>query len=308
MEIISAFYENGLTSISPDTWSFNSTSTFKVSFTYKDNSNLAFLYHLYFLQGNTYMSQNDVCLDKKGKNKNEVTCLTNYKGKYKFRIFGGPSNLENFPQIVEYSVESSKDAASPLYFPSLYDLYSNSDTQIIEPLYSPLKKGNFYNFKITTTTYNNLYVMLDNNHHQELENDGNGVFTGESIYIHGEAVNLATLDDSYFRYILQYRTENDPNIEEEPTFPISYAAPNNVLYSPLTDTLKRSKSYNFKIKCESANDMIIVDGNNFTHLDKNGAIFSKTVSINGKSGKIILASYNSSTGQYSFFYEYKVSS
>ena len=246
LKLGSAFYENGLTSISPDIWSFNSTSTFKVSFTYKDNSNLAFLYHLYFLQGNTYMSQNDACLDKKGKNKNEVTCLTNNKGKYKFRIFGGPANSESYPQIVEYSVESSKDAASSLSFPHGYTYYSSSDTQLIEPLYSPLKKGNLYNFKLTTTTYNNIYVNLDNNHRQQLENDGKGVFTGESIYIHGEVVKIATLDNGSYHTILQYKTENDPNIEEEPTFPKVYSAPKNVLYSPLTDILKRAKSYNFK--------------------------------------------------------------
>ena len=308
LKLGSAFYENGLTSISPDTWSINSSSNFKVILTSKDNSNLAFLYHLYFLQGNNYISQNNVCLGKRGINKNEVTCLTNNKGKYKLYIYGGPANLESYPQIVEYSVESSKDAASPLYFPSLYGLYSSSDTQIIEPLYSPLKKGNFYNFNVTTTTYNNLYVYLDNGHRQELDNNGKGVFTGESIYIHGEAVNLATLDNGYFHYILQYKTEKDPNIQEEPTFPKGYSAPKNVLYSPLTDTLKRAKSYNFKIKCESVNDMIVVDGDNFYHLDKNGAIFSKTVSIRGNSGKVIFASYNSSTGQYSYFYEYAISS
>ena len=141
-----------------------------------------------------------------------------------------------------------------------------------------------------------------------MDNNGKGVFTGESIYIHGEAVNLATLDNGYFHYILQYKTEKDPNIQEEPTFPKGYSCPKNVLYSPLTDTLKRAKSYNFKIKCESVNDMIVVDGDNFYHLDKNGAIFSKTVSIRGNSGKVILASYNSSTGQYSYFYEYAISS
>ena len=52
--------------------------------------------------------------------------------------------------------------------------------------------------------------------------------------------------------------------------------------------------------------MIVVDGDNFYHLDKNGAIFSKTVSIRGNSGKVLLASYNS--GKYSSFYEYKISS
>ena len=38
--------------------------------------------------------------------------------------------------------------------------------------------------------------------------------------------------------------------------------------------------------------MIVVDGSKITHLEKDGSIFKDTVTINGSSGKIQLASYN----------------
>ena len=111
--------------------------------------------------------------------------------------------------------------------------------------------------------------------------------------------------NNQFNFILQYTTVNDPNSTEEPTFPQGYAAPKNVLYSPLTDTLKRGYTYTFKIKCDSVNDMVVVDGNNFVHLEKNGDIFSGQVTINGSSGQVNLASY---TGRsYSTFYLYRTS-
>ena len=88
-------------------------------------------------------------------------------------------------------------------------------------------------------------------------------------------------------------------------YPQGYSAPKNVLYSPLTDTLKKGQKYLFKIKCESVDDMIVVDGNNMVHLEKEGSIFSGTITINGSSGKVNLASYSGRS--YSTFYLYKTS-
>ena len=305
LKINEAFYEYGFTSITPDAATISSTGGFKVDFTYDESKNMALLNNLYLLQGNTYTGQNNACFYTKGSGKAEVTCVTNYKGEYMLRIFGGPAGSESYPQIVEYTIQSTKTAEVPLGFPTVYGLYSNSDTQLIEPLYNPLKKGSLYNFKITTTTYDNLHLIIGENHFQELDNNGKGEFTGESVYIHGDAVSLCTLSGGYYSYILRYTTVNDPNSTEEPTFPQGYSAPKNVLYSPLTDTLKKGQKYLFKIKCESVDDMIVVDGNNMVHLEKEGSIFSGTITINGSSGKVNLASYSGRS--YSTFYLYKTS-
>lgn len=307
LKINEAFYSTGFKTVSPDTASFAAEGGFKVSFTYDESiTNMALLSNIYLLQGNTYMGQNNACFYTKGKGTAEVTCVTNYKGEYLLKIFGGPGGSQSYPELLEYNIESTKTAETPLGFPTVYGLYSNSDTQLIEPLYNPLTKGHLYNFKLTSTTYDNLHLIIGNNHYFELDKGPNGEFTGEGVYIHGGGVALVTLIGNQYNYILQYTTVNDPNMTEEPSFPQGYKAPKNVLYSPLTDTLKRGQTYTFKIKCDSVDDMIVVDGNDFTHLEKNGSMFTGTITIKGNSGQINLASYNSRS--YSTFYLYGVSS
>jgi len=307
LKINEAFYENGFKSVSPDAASFSAEGGFKVSLTYDESiTNMALLSNLYLLQGNTYMGQNNACFYIKGKGKAEITCITNYKGEYMIKIFGGPGGSQSYPELLEYNIESTKNADVPMGFPTVYGLYSNSDTQLIEPLYNPLTKGALYKFKVISTTFDNLHLIIgDGSHYHELDKGSNGEFTAEDVYIHGSKVALCTLVNNQYNFILQYTTVNDPNSTEEPTFPQGYAAPKNVLYSPLTDTLKRGYTYTFKIKCDSVNDMVVVDGNNFVHLEKNGDIFSGQVTINGSSGQVNLASY---TGRsYSTFYLYRTS-
>ena len=48
--------------------------------------------------------------------------------------------------------------------------------------------------------------------------------------------------------------------------------------------------------------MIVVDGNNIIHLDKDGSMFSKTITINGSSGKVQLASYANRSYQTFYYY------
>ncbi len=305
LKINEAFYSSGFTSVTPDVASFSAEAGFKVSFTYDESiTNMALLSNIYLLQGNTYMGQNNACFYTRGKGTADLTCVTNYKGEYLLKIFGGPGGSNSYPELLEYNIESTKTADVPLGFPTVYGLYSNSDTQLIESLYNPLTKGKLYTFKVISTTYNNLYIIMGS-HYVELDKGQNGEYTGEGVYIHGNSVALCTLNGNQYSFILQYTTVNDPNSTEEPTFPQGYAAPKNVLYSPLTDTLQRGKTYTFQIKCESVDDMVVVDGNNFTHLQKNGAMFTGEITINGSSGRIQLASYTSRS--YSTFYLYKVS-
>jgi hypothetical protein len=251
------------------------------------------------------MGQNNACFYSRGKGTADLTCVTNYKGEYLLKIFGGPGGSQQYPELLEYNIESTKTADVPLGFPTTYGLYSNSDTQLIEPLYNPLTKGKLYNFKLTSTTYDNLHLIIGDSHFVELDKGPNGEFTGEGVYIHGGGVALVTLVGNQYSYILQYTTANDPNSTEEPSFPQGYQAPKNVLYSPLTDTLKRGQTYTFQIKCESVDDMVVVDGNDFTHLQKDGSMFTGTVTIKGNSGQVNLASYTSRS--YTTFYLYRVS-
>ena len=88
-------------------------------------------------------------------------------------------------------------------FPTLYGLFSSSDMNIVEPLYSPLSKGKSYNFQYTTTTYDNLYIYVENGNPIKLDKSGN-VFSKKSVTIQGSSVAIVTLSGNYYQYILKY--------------------------------------------------------------------------------------------------------
>ena len=197
------FYENGFTSISPDLATISSNQAFKITLNFDPSNSIALINSLYLLQGNTYMGQNNACMYSKGEGTAEITCITNYKGQYMLRIFGGPAGSESYPQIVEYIVQSTETASTPLGFPTVYGLFSSSDMNIISPLYSPLNRGNSYDFKFTTTTYDNIYLYIENGSQIKLDKDGN-VFSKSNVAIQGTSVAVCTLNNNYFSYILLY--------------------------------------------------------------------------------------------------------
>ena len=197
------FYENGFTSISPDLATISSNQAFKITLNFNPSNNIALINNLYLLQGNTYMGQNNACMYSKGEGTAEITCITNYKGQYMLRIFGGPAGSESYPQIVEYIVQSTETASTPLGFPTVYGLYSSSDMNIISPLYSPLNRGKSYDFKFTTTTYDNIYLYIENGSQIKLDKNGN-VFSKSNVAIQGTSVAVCTLSNNYFSYILLY--------------------------------------------------------------------------------------------------------
>ena len=197
------FYENGFTSISPDLATISSNQAFKITLNFDPSNSIALINNLYLLQGNTYMGQNNACMYSKGEGTAEITCITNYKGQYMLRIFGGPAGSESYPQIVEYIVQSTETASTPLGFPTVYGLFSSSDMNIISPLYSPLNRGKSYDFKFTTTTYDNIYLYIENGSQIKLDKDGN-VFSKSNVAIQGTSVAVCTLNNNYFSYILLY--------------------------------------------------------------------------------------------------------
>ena len=298
------FYENGFKTVTPDAISFISTQKFTVEFTHDSETRKTFLYHLYLLQSNTFVEQPNSCWIDRQDESSTMTCFTNKKGTYKLQIFGGPSGLQSYPMLLEYDIESTKTASTPLGFPSTYGAFSNSDLQIIEPLYNPLTRGQLIDVKFRTTTFDNLYILNDN-HLRELDSNGNGEFTASGVYIFAEEVYLVTEQSGGYAYLAQYTTVPDPNSSTEPTFPDAFGAPKNVLYSPLTDTLIIGKTYEFKIECESATKIAVLEGSNFSYLTKNGSMFTGSVKINGKASTISIVSI--SNGYYYTYYRYRTS-
>ena len=134
-------------------------------------------------------------------------------------------------------------------------MFSQSDSELIEPLYIPLPRGEFVKFKVRSNTFKQLFVK-SGDVFVELENDGSGLFTGEVYIVGTEALLLTPVGGSY-SYLLLYETELSPNVDAEPTYPRRYGAPPNVLYSPLLNPLKIGKSYEFKIKCKTCGDIYV---------------------------------------------------
>ena len=309
LELKKYFYQNGFKTISPDLPKFNTDGTITIIITYEPSSQQkTILIQLSHLESSSYVEQPNSCFVKKQTEYAKLTCYANKRGQYRLVIFGGPAGLQSYPHLVEYTITSSKDNPNPKGFPNAYGLFEESDLEI-EPFYNPLTRGNLINFRIKTTTFDNLYIINNidsNSQFREFDNNGNGVFTADSVYIFGKAVYLATKIDGNFNYFVLYNTIPDPNSSTDATFPYSYFGPKNVLYSPLIDTLKIGNFYQFKIKCESATKIAVKIGDKYNYLNKGGDIFTGNVKISGDENKEVYIVYIND-GNIQSLYVYKTS-
>ena len=136
----------------------------------------------------------------------------------------------------------------------------------------------------------------------------NGLFYGESAYIFGNDVIIVTHIENTFYFLFKYETIKNPNMNEDASFPQSDPnLPPNVLYSPLISTLKRGKSYSFKIKCKSARQLFVFDGNNIFELTKNNDIFSYQLTISNDASYFSIVGYILDSKEMSLFYLYELS-
>ena len=296
LKISMDFYAFGFKTIAPDNTTINTDGQFTIDFTYGSDTEKTFLYHLYYLNtsANAYKDQPNTCWVDKESTSAVMRCFANYKGQYKLQIFGGPSGQETFPLLVEYLVYCSKSAVTPKEFPYSY---GNSDVKIIEPLYNPLTRGKMLKFSLKSSRYDNLYITnkgTNTNHFRELDNKGNVIFEGEDVYIFGQEVYISTKIDSYYSHLVKYSTVRNPNSAVDASFPQSYSAPKNILYSPLFSSLQIGKIYTFKVKCESCTEIAVIDGGNWNYLNKADSIFVGNFKISG-SGQVKIAA---STGEY----------
>jgi len=305
----SSFEKNGFKSILPDYSIIKSEGNTKIIINHDSlNKNYAILVDLYYIneKGN-YIKQKNSYFYSKYEGKLEISIITNYKGEYILKLYGGVSTSNSYPFLAVYKIVCTKNSEFPIGFPTIYKLYATSDMELIEPLNTPLKKGNFVNFKVITKTFKNLYVSVSKKLYRKLDKEEDGTFTANSVYIFGNQVKLCTLSGSSYKGILEYTTINDPHMKEEPTFPESYFSPSNILYSPLTNMLTTGKKYYFKIECDSVDDMVVVDGYKYFHLAKEGNVFYGEYTIVGSSGDIKLSKYDITSKEMTIFYLYKVS-
>ena len=306
LQISIDFYTFGFKSISPDVGTIRTDGKFRVDLTYGSDTEKIFLLDLFYLDKstNTYKRQENACWVDKESTSAAITCFTNYKGDYKFQIFGGPSGEEDYPLLVQYSIYCSKTAIPPKEIPEPFGI---SDVKITEPLYNPLTRGKMLKFILKSSKYDNLYIINknpDNHHARELDKKGNGVFEGEDVYIWGQEVFISTLEEDLFTHLVKYTTVRNPYSAVDATFPKSYNAPKNILYSPLVSSLQVGKTYNFKVKCESCIEIVVVDGNKWNYLNKSNSIFSGQVKISGVS--LLNISCSTDGEKFTVMYQYLI--
>ena len=280
------FYENGMTGINPDLPRLQiDDGKIKVEITYElPNDTLIIKPHLYYLKNNGDKEEEyeykKACRIDQEKTRALLTCHAKNKGNYKLKIFGGKDSKGSYPYLLVYRINSTKDVSDLPDFPIAYPQFFRLDSQLIEPLYDPLPRGEFVNFKVKSTKAEK-YFVRSGEAQVELENDGNGLFTGE-IYIAGKATYLFDSELKY--YLLNYSTVLPPKVDVEPTYPKRVGSPPpHVLYSPLDNPLKIGKTYEFKIKCKKCENLGVKDDEyDYIELDRNGDIFSGKVNITGK--------------------------
>ena len=313
LKLTKNFYENGFTSMNPDK-STISASTAKFSFTINHNQvSKDFITQLYYPSGGSYQQQTNPCWIDKYASSATITCYGNYKGSNKLYLYGGAYGQDPLPFLLDYNVAVSQNAIERLNSPNpIKQNLQNKDFHLIEPIYNPLKRSRQLKFRIKTTDFSSIYIINSdysrNNHHYRELDYSSGEFSGDYIYIFGSEVSIATYLNGQYVKLVTYETIRDTTKPVDATFPMAYAAPKNILYSPLLDPLRIRTTYKFKIKCPSCINMKVRDGNNFYDLTRSGQIFSRDIYINGGGDNYVdilnCDSYNQCAAMYRYTASY----
>ena len=300
------FFTNGFLSISPDNNNIDINGKAKVELSYEEmKHNFTITIGLYHYDNNKLNEIKGSILfyDEKGKIKIDISA--NNITTYTLLIFIS-HDLKNYFSIAQMNINNKKILANPIFYPIQYN--QGTHTDLIEPLNSKLTKGTLVDFKLKTNTYDNIIIRIGEYFERVFEKLDNGIFYGESFYIFGDKIKVTTFDPKkgYYYYLFVYETVNNPNMDEEPTFPeTSIELPPNVLYSPLIDVLKKGNTYNFKIKCKSVQEMYVFDGDNFFDLTKSDNIFSGQIKISNDASQILIVGNPFDSTDELIFYNYK---
>ena len=291
------FFDLGFKTVSPDMPTITTNGELTIKLTYE--SKVAILTNLF---SDVPEGKSDTCWTQYHSTSVDITCRTNYRGTYKINLFSDVSGKYNF--LLSYNINCTKTATNPLKFPYAWKDFHNYEMEIVEPFYDPLVRGNFIKAKFKSTLVEKLFI-LTSKYTRELDNNGKGEFTTEDFYVVGDDVYVFTEKNGQTFYLLKYSTIRDSDIPIDASYPGVYSSPKNILYSPLLETLQIGKSYSFKIKCESATKMAVIEGSDLAYLNKSGSIFSGFVKIKGIAETIYIIDDQGSSWVY--FYYYKTS-
>ena len=293
LKLTKNFYENGFKSISPDKATITAESDGKFFFEIThEQVPKQFSITLFYPKDNSYQQENNACWVNKNPTSAEITCFANYKGSNKLYIYGGTKGQDPLPFLLEYDVYVTKNGYDSKEAPILMkDFLQGRDIYLTQPLDNPLTRSKFYTFKIKSADFSNMYIYNNdpykgNSHLRELDYKAGGVFSGDYVYIFGTEVYIVTYQNGNYYQIVKYKTIRNSNQVVDATFPRSYAAPKNTLYSPVLDKLEINKRYKFEIKCESCM-RILVKNDKYYELNKSNSVFSGYITIQYSGDNIV---------------------
>ena len=188
------FFKYGFKSIKPDKAFLNVTNTLKIVLINENPNNI--LHYLISFKYGLYLYSNI-------KEKTEIDFIFNEKRKYIFSLSTSFNEYGNY-EIAEYVVNNEMEKNPPLYFPEQYNLING--IKLIEPLYSPLKRGETINFKILFEASDKL-IIKDKIGNITLTKEGN-IFTGK-YFIHdieGNYISINYFKDGHTNSLFYYKT------------------------------------------------------------------------------------------------------
>ena len=293
--------------MSPDAKIITVEEKGKISLTYNESiNNLYIICYLYYEKDNKQVQEENTYLWSKEKGNIDINFYVNYQTIYKFCIYVGHMDEEDTcPRAALIYLNSTKKANIPQYFPKEYNL--GGFIKLIQPLNGSLIKGELVDFKVKTNKLDNLYISSGTNIIRKVEKENDEIFIAESVYIFGDKLYLLANNGTSFNGLLFYKIENNLKLTEEPSFPeINYYNLPNVLYSPLSNILKKGNTYIFKIKCKTAREMKIFDGKIYFKLEKKGDIFNGKFHISNSASNVsVLAKIDDGSDKDYKIYTYK---
>ena len=239
----------------------------------------------------------------------EINYLINKKGKYQLKIFGNNGDSKEYNELCTLILTSKKDSEKPKAYPLTSGLYYNSDIKIISPNNGILKEGDKINFELKTSTYNELYIGINNGERAnfiEMNKENNNIFKEEDFLIYGKKVIISCKGEKENSYnsILEFEVLPSTKKKNAISFPQVFSGPKNRLIEPICDKLKKGKKVNFSIKSEVIEEMGVADGEELHQLEKNNGVFSGEIKISGKGDVKIV--FKKEDGGYGVLYLYKV--
>ena len=176
--------------------------------------------------------------------------------------------------------------------------------KLISPIDNDSIQGEKYNFKIQTSKYDQLYLLIgktSNNEFIAMNKEGI-IFTENEVMIHGDHVKISYKNtEGSYSTLVEYSTSGAaidfPSTSETPF--------KKRLESPLLSNLQKGQTYDFKIICDTTYSIKINDGNNWHELDKDGTTYTVSIPIDSSATQLFVM-YGQS-GSYQSMYKFNVS-